>query len=73
MKDADFKDLLKSIDEMRAIHAGIRQPSRVTRLDLKAPSFWRMIQQRRKEKSVSLEKLKRLTTDLHRTRRSRKS
>lgn len=33
MKDADFRDLLKSIDEMRAIHAGTRKPSRVTRFD----------------------------------------
>ncbi len=29
MRDADFKDLLKSIDEARAIHAGKRKPSRV--------------------------------------------
>ena len=29
MKDKDFKDLLKSIDEMRAIMAGKKKPSRV--------------------------------------------
>ena len=33
MKDADFKDLLKSIAEMREIKAGTRKPSRVTRFD----------------------------------------
>jgi len=33
MKDADFKDLLKSIDEARAIKAGTRKPSRVIRFD----------------------------------------
>ena len=29
MKNSDFKDFLKSIDEMREIHAGKRKPSRV--------------------------------------------
>lgn len=33
MKDADFKDLLKSIDEARAIRAGKRKPSRVITFD----------------------------------------
>ena len=30
MKEADFKDLLRSLDEARAIKAGKRKPSRVT-------------------------------------------
>lgn len=29
MKDNDFQDLLKSIDQMREIHKGNRKPSRV--------------------------------------------
>lgn len=33
MSDEDFQDLLKSIDEARAIHAGTRKPSRVFRFD----------------------------------------
>jgi putative transcriptional regulator len=33
MKEADFKDLLKSIDEARGIKAGQRKPSRVIRFD----------------------------------------
>ena len=31
MKDADFKDLLKSVDEARAIRRGTHKPSRVIR------------------------------------------
>ena len=33
MNDASFKELLKSIDEVRAIKAGTRRPSRVIRFD----------------------------------------
>ena len=33
MSDEDFQDLLKSIDEARAIHAGTRKPSRVFKFD----------------------------------------
>jgi putative transcriptional regulator len=33
MKEADFKDLLKSLDEARAIKAGKRKPSRVIAFD----------------------------------------
>ena len=33
MRDAEFKDLLKSIDEARAIKAGTRKPSRVIRFE----------------------------------------
>jgi putative transcriptional regulator len=33
MKDKYFKELLKSIDETRAIHAGTRKPSRVFKFD----------------------------------------
>ena len=33
MKKAAFQDLLKSIDEIRAIHAGKRKPSRVITFD----------------------------------------
>ncbi len=33
MKEADFKELLKSIDEVRSIKAGSRKPSRVIRFD----------------------------------------
>ena len=39
MKDAGFKELLKSIDEARTIKAGVRKPSRVirfNRLEVKA-------------------------------------
>jgi len=33
MKDAGFKELLKGLDEARAIRAGLRKPSRVIRFD----------------------------------------
>ena len=33
MRENDFKDLLKSIDEARAIKAGQRKPSRISRFD----------------------------------------
>lgn len=33
MKEADFKELLKSIDEVRAIKAGRRSASRISRFD----------------------------------------
>ena len=33
MKDSGFQELLKSIDEARAIRAGTRKPSRVVRFD----------------------------------------
>ena len=33
MRNADFKDLLRSLDEARAIKAGQRKPSRVIRFD----------------------------------------
>ncbi len=33
MKDNDFQDLLKSIDQMREIHKGTRKPSRVFKFE----------------------------------------
>lgn len=33
MKDNDFQDLLKSIDQMREIHKGNRKPSRVFKFE----------------------------------------
>ena len=58
-----LKLFVEQVSEKGTWEEVLKERSRVTRLDPKAPSFWRMIERRRKEKTVSLEEMKRLMAD----------